>query len=147
MNRASTSIFVAAVALFCALGLVALVFPSTVGYVVPALAPVLFLGFAIGAGVELFFRWREDRKDRIRTVKAEEKDVTAEPRAEGAARDGGEYARDAGFGVDYRLYPVTGSYDPEKYRERGGRHTAQSMQTWGIEHYEDYEDIRANLED
>ena len=46
-------------------------------------------------------------------------------------------------GSDWGRYPVTGTYNPELYRERGGRATAQGMATWGIDDYDTY---RSNIE-
>ena len=38
-----------------------------------------------------------------------------------------------------RNYPVTGSYNPQLYKERGGRATAASMDAWGFDDHYTYE--------
>jgi len=46
-------------------------------------------------------------------------------------------------GTNWARYPVTGTYNPELYYERGGRSTAGGMAAWGIDDYDTY---RSNIE-
>lgn len=53
-----------------------------------------------------------------------------------------ERSNDYNDGTNYKKYPVTGTYNPTLYHERGGRSTAAAMANWGV----DYETYRSNIE-
>lgn len=97
---------------------------------------VFFAGEAISTPLERRARARAEA--RMRELRWLARDA---PVRRGPARSGATSAPDDG--TNWKKYPVTGVYDPETYRARGGRSTASGMAAWGIEDYETY---RSNIE-
>jgi hypothetical protein len=110
--------------------------PTIVGLIVAAVA-VLGVGLAASVLLERADRTAGERRQAELEQKAKRSPYfpPSDPSWDTSSRDD--------RGVDWARYPVTGAYDPDLYRARGGRSTAHGMKIWGIDDYESY---RSNIE-
>lgn len=97
-------------------------------------SPALFLALAVTALVILVRRRRQARDAMAGLLR----DHAPRPTPSRNSQD------PSGTGpANYRRFPVTGTYNPELYYERGGRETARGMAASGIDDYETY---RTNMD-